>query len=155
VTLTREFYRPLLSGTDVRIALHAARVALRKEARQVDERRHDWLSLVGYVRLPAEGYSQYLKAFGLRVQVKMLEAARKDAGPLFAQPPPPPDTFVKIESRLRERIASLQVGVKEFSGGQDKDLRAECAGLLASSLKSLAEVYFVQARQYPEEKSRS
>ncbi len=153
-TLTREFYRPLLSGADVRLALHAARIALREEARQVGERRHDWLSLVGYVRLPAEGYSQYLRAFGLRVQQRMLEAARKDAEPLFAQPPPPRDTFVTIESRLRERIAQLEVRMKDFSGAPDRELRVECAGLLASSGKSLAEVYFVQARQYPEEKSR-
>ena len=119
VTLTKEFYRPLLSGADVRIALHAARVALREEARQVDERRHDWLSLVGYVRLPAEGYSQYLRAFGLRVQLHMLEAARKDAEPLFAQPPPPPDTFDQVEGRLGERIAQLQVqkeGAERRSG---------------------------------------
>ena len=142
VTLTREFYGPLLSGADVRIALHAARVALREEARQVDERRHDWLSLVGYVRLPPEGYSQYLRAFGLRVQLHMLEAARKDAEPLFAEPPPPRDEFDRVERRLRERIAELQNRKEELSGDQDKEWQAECAGLLASANKSLAEVAF-------------
>jgi hypothetical protein len=112
------------------------------------------LSLVGYVRLPAEGYAQYLQAFALRVQLHMLEAARKDAEPLFAQPPPSRDTFVMIERRLRERIAQLEGRMEDLGGAQDKELRAECAGLLASSGKSLAEVYFVRARHYPEEKSR-
>ena len=151
VTLTKEFYRPLLSGADVRIALHAARVALREEARQVDERRHDWLSLVGYVRLPAEGYSQYLRAFGLRVQLHMLEAARKDAEPLFATSPPSRDAFDQVERRLRDRIMQLQGRKEALSGDQDRALEAECAGLLASGSKSLAELRFVQARHFPEE----
>jgi hypothetical protein len=154
VTLTKEFYRPLLSGVDVRIALHAGRVALREEARQVDERRHDWLSLVGYVRLPAEGYAQYLRAFGLRVQLHMLESARKDAEPLFAENPPPRDTFDKVESRLRERIMQLQGQKEALSSDQEGALEAECVGLLASASKSLAEVRFLQARRFPEEKAR-
>jgi len=154
VTLTREFYRPLLSGVDVRIALHAGRVALREEARQVGERRHDWLSLVGYVRLPAEGYAQYLRAFGLRVQLHMLEAARKDAEPLFAENPPPRDTFEKVESRLRERIVRLQSQKEALSGDQERALESECVGLLASASKSLAEVRFLQACRFPEEKAR-
>ena len=152
VTLTRKFYGPLLSGKDVRVALHAARVALRDEARQVDERRHDWLSLVGYVRLPPEGYSQYLKAFGLRVQLRMLEAARKDAEPLFAEPPPPRDEFDKFESRLRERIAELENRKDELSDDQDKEWQAECAGLLASANKSLAEVRMLRAAHSAEER---
>ncbi len=152
VTLTRNFYAHLLSGRDVRIALHAARVALREEARKVEERRHDWLSVVGYVRLPAEGYSQYLRAFGLRVQLHMLEAARKDAEPLFAKPPPPRDTFDEIESRLSDRITQLRNRKEELTGDQDRELQAECAGLLASATKSLAELRFVQARHFPEER---
>lgn len=153
ITLTREFYGRLLSGTDVRIALHATRVALREEARQVDERRHDWLSLVGYVRLPAEGYSQYLKAFGLRVQLHMLEAARKDAEPLFADTPPPRETFDRIENRLRDRIVQLQAQKESLLGEQDGALHAECVGLLASGCKSLAELRFVLGRRFAEEES--
>jgi hypothetical protein len=154
VTLTRAFYQRLLSGSDVRIALHAARVALREEARQVDERRHDWLSLVGYVRLPAEGYSQYLRAFGLRVELHMLEAARKGTESLFAARPPSRDAFDQVERRLRDRIMQLQNRKKELLGLQDRALQAECAGLLASGTKSLAELYFDQARHFPEEKNR-
>jgi hypothetical protein len=154
VTLTKEFYRPLLSGADVRVALHAARVALRQEARAVDERRHDWLSLVGYVRLPAEGYSQYLRAFGLRVQLHILEAARKDAERLFEKPPAQQDEFDRVEGRLRERIAELLEQEQALVGDQNSALRAECAGLLASANKSLAEVRFVQAMRSSEDKAR-
>jgi len=154
ITLTREFYSRLLSGTDVRVALHAARVALREEARQVDERRHDWLSLVGYVRLPAEGYSQYLKAFGLRVQLHMLEAARKDAELLIAENPPRRDSFDNVEHRLRDRIAQLLSCKDALAGDRDSALQAECMGLLASGCKSLAELRFLQAKHFPEDKSR-
>lgn len=152
VTLTREFYSCLLSGEDVRLALHAARVALRAEARKADERRHDWLSLVGYVRLPAEGYANYLKAFALRVQLHMLEAARTDSEPLFAAGPSSPEAFADVERRLGERIAQLRSRKAEPDGVQD--LEGERVGLLASGCKSLAELRFVQARQFPEDQAR-
>jgi hypothetical protein len=154
ITLTKHFYRPLLSGTDVRIALHAARVALREEARQFDDQRHDWLSLVGYVRLPAEGYSQYLRTFGLRVRLHMLEAARSDAEPLLAETPPPRETFERVAVRLRDQIAHLAGQGKSSSVDQDRTLQAERVGLLASANKSLAEVRFIQACRFPDEKDR-
>jgi hypothetical protein len=110
------------------------------------------LSVVGYVRLPPEGYSQYLRTFGLRVQLRMLEAARKDAEPLFAKPPPPRDAFDKIEARLSERITDLKNRREDLVGDQHRELQAECAGLLASATKSLAELRFVQARHFPEER---
>lgn len=154
VTLARAFYGPLLSGVDVRIALHATRVALRDEARRVDERRHDWLSIVGYVRLPAEGYSQYLRAFSLRVQLHMLEAARQDAEPLLKDPPTTREAFASVEERLGERIKQLGRQEQGFVGDQDGALWAECAGLLASAYKSLAELYSIQARRFPQEKTR-
>jgi hypothetical protein len=153
VTLTKEFYRPLLSREDVRMALHGARVALREEAKKIDERRHDWLSIVGYVRLPAEGYSLYLKAFGLRVQLHLLEAARKDAEPFFTQSPPL-EMFETVAKWLDERINDLRTRRSALSGDTDSALEAECTGLLASASKSLAEVRFVQALRFPDEKSR-
>ena len=54
--MVETFYKALLGGEDVRIALHQARVAL-YENRQTTG--HDWASLVGYVRLP-EGYADHL-----------------------------------------------------------------------------------------------
>jgi hypothetical protein len=153
VTLTKDFYSRLLSGEDVRLALHAARVALRAEARTVEERRHDWLSLVGYVRLPAEGYAQYLKAFALRVQLHMLEAARKDAEPLFAASSPSRDVFDRVGRRLGDRIAQLRSRKEELDGVQDSALEAECVGLLASACKSLAELRFLQARHFPKDQA--
>jgi hypothetical protein len=153
-TLTREFYSRLLTGEDVRLALHAARVALRAEARKVEEQRHDWLSLVGYVRLPAEGYANYLKAFALRVQLHMLEAARTDSEPLFVEGSSSPDAFADVGRRLGDRIARLRSRKEELDGVQDSALEAECAGLLASGCKSLAELRFVQARHFPEDQAR-
>jgi hypothetical protein len=147
VMLTKAFYQALLSGTDVRHALHAARVALRKEAREDGERRHDWLSLVGYVRLP-EGYARYLREFALRVRLRMLEAARKDSEPVFAACPPVQDEFGKVERRLGDNLAQLLKDKEGLSGDQGTDLEAECTGLLASGNKSLAECRFVQSSRF-------
>lgn len=154
VTLAREFYSRLLSGADLRLALHAARVALRAEARTFGERRHDWLSLVGYVRLPAEGYAHYLRAFALRVQLQMLEAARKDSEPLFAASSPSREAFADVDRRLGERIAQLRSRKDELDEVQDSALEAECAGLQASGCKSLAELRFAQAKHFPEDQAR-
>lgn len=148
VTLAREFYSRLLSGTDVRVAIHGARVALRAEARAAGERMHDWLSLVAYVRLPAEGYAHYLKTFALRVQLHMLEAARKDAEPLLASSAKrSSEVFDDAERRLETRIAELRKQKEAYDGRQDSRLVAECAGLLASGCKSLAELRFVRSRR--------
>lgn len=149
VRLARVFYRRLLTGEDVRIALHAARVELREAARRADEREHDWLSVVGYVRVPPEGYAQHLRAFRLRVLLQILEATRKDAERLILKDPPARDVFVAIGGRLRVQIEQLQAEESALTGAQSKALRAECVGLLASANKSLAEVLFVQARCYP------
>ncbi|NRF71216.1 CHAT domain-containing protein [Aquincola sp. S2] len=150
VTLAEVFYRELLSGGDVRIALHAARVALRQKAREAKEAEHDWLSLVGYVRLPPEGYSHYLEAFSLRVQLRMLEAARNDAEALFSgNSSPVRDDLDRIGDRLQERIAQLQAQFAGMNDPQQRAVRAECVGLLASANKSLAELRFMQAACFP------
>ena len=81
VVMARVFYRYLLEGDDVRRALHAARVALRDDANA----GHDWLSLVGYVRLPPEGYARHLAEFGLRAELGMLDAQQKRADRLSVQ----------------------------------------------------------------------
>lgn len=154
VTLTRTLYGRLLGGADVRAALHAARVALREEARQVDKGRHDWLSLVGYVRLPAEGYSRYLRAFGLRVQLHMLEAARKDAEPLLAKDAPAQDAFEQVAGRLGDRIKDLQAHSAALGEHHDRALQSECSGLLASASKSLAQLRFAQGGHFSRAKRR-
>jgi hypothetical protein len=141
VELTREFYGQLLKGADVRLALHAGRVALHR----CRDAGHDWLSLVGYVRLPPEGYAQHLKEFGLRAELGMLDAIQTRADRLSAEGGTP-DEFTTVEARLRDRLASLEKRGRNLDPAQ-RQLSDECNGLLASAYKRLAELRFIRSRQ--------
>lgn len=142
--VARHFYGPLLQGDDVRNALHEVRLRLH----QSREARHDWLSLVSYVRLP-EGYADHLKEVRLRMALAMLEAAAARAETLGHDDG---DTgeLQEVEQRVRDRIAALEVWLKDLTCDEG-GLRQECEGLLASAHKRLAELLFrLAARGGPE-----
>jgi hypothetical protein len=140
--LARSFYSCLCRGEDVRVALHAARVALKEGSATT----HDWLSLVGYVRLP-EGYAQHLLRVRLKAEMGMLDALQqrmeqvlKDKGPLEA--------LDEVESQVRLRLQSL---VAQRPALDDhRDLIDECNGLAASTCKRLAELRFVRGQLSPQ-----
>jgi hypothetical protein len=142
-TFTRLFYQQLLQGEDVRVALHAARVALKAD----QDAGHDWLSLVGYVRLPPEGYAAYLDEVGLRIDLRLLDAAQARADALSAGSL---TAFDEIEKHVRMRLQSLSRRKLRFAGR--KDLLNECCGLEASAFKRLAELLFVRGSQYPNQR---
>ena len=141
VTMAREFYRCLLEGEDVRRALHAMRVALRNDA----SAGHDWLSLVGYVRLPPEGYARYLLEFGLRVELGMLDAQQKRADSLSMSGGTALE-FDGVELQLRKRIAALTTRCNDLDGSNPR-LVDEAQGLFASANKRLAELLFTRAEK--------
>lgn len=143
VTFTGTFYYHLLRGTDVRYALHAGRVALR----QNEHAHHDWLSLVGYVRLPPEGYGEYLLEFGLRAELGMLESLQKRVDGLLAHNASA-EEFDAAEARLQERIDSLAERW-DILTKKRPDLLDECGGLQASAAKRLAELLFRRAALKP------
>jgi hypothetical protein len=142
-TFTRLFYEQLLQGEDARLALHASRVALKAD----QDAGHDWLSLVGYVRLPPEGYGAYLDEVGLRIDLRLLDAAQARADALNVETASPLAAFDQIEELVRVRLKSLGRRKQRFA--ERKDLLNECCGLEASALKRLAELLFVRGRQYP------
>jgi hypothetical protein len=139
--LTRAFYERLLQGDDVRMALHGARVALHAEA----EAGHDWLSLVAYVRLPAEGYTAYLDEVGLRMELRLLDAAQARADQLSAGDGSLSE-FEMVENRLQRRLRSLEARKIRLAGR--KDLLEEVRGLEASAYKRLAELLFVRGLRH-------
>ena len=139
VVVTRMFYQQLLQGDDVRHALHAARVALRGNANS----GHDWLSVVGYVRLPPEGYARHLAEFGLRAELGMLDAQQKRADRL-SEIGGEAAEFDEIKTRLGDRIATLIERRKNLDGSS-QHLVDESQGLLASANKRLAELLFTRA----------
>jgi hypothetical protein len=145
-TLTARFYQPLLEGEDARVALHAARVGLKSN----DDAGHDWLSLVGYVRLPPEGYGAYLDEVGLRVDLRLLDAAQKRADKLNLEAAGPLEAFAEIEQNVRARLNSLTHRKQLFADRMD--LLVECSGLEASAYKRLAELLFIRGSQYPDKR---
>jgi hypothetical protein len=139
VVLAQAFYTPLLCGVDVRCALFQVRQAL-KDAK---ESGHDWLSLVGYVRLP-EGYNDYVLEVGLRAELGMLDAAQVEADRLNREGGSDSE-LEAVERRVRDRLRSLEDRRGNASCERPEralPLSGECAGLIASSNKRLAELLF-------------
>jgi hypothetical protein len=141
VTLTAAFYDCVLQGEDVRAALHAGRVALFNDK----SAGHDWLSLVGYVRLPPEGYAEHLLELGLRAELGMLDAVQQRADQLSLKSGTL-DEFADLETRLRHRLASLDARKCHLT--KRRDLLDECNGLQASAFKRLAELLFIRSLRH-------
>jgi hypothetical protein len=139
LVLVRSFYSALLRGADVRAALHAARARLHEET----QAHHDWLSLVGYVRLPPEGYAEHLDVVGLKMELRMLEAAQSQADRL-SRDGGSRAAFADVEARLQARLDSLQDRKARLS--HRTALLEECLGLEASAYKRLAELLFQSGR---------
>lgn len=144
IELTRAFYTPLFEGEDVRCALHAGRVALKK-ARDAG---HDWLSLVGYVRLPPEGYATHLAEVELQIKLRQLEVANAEVGRLVDGPPEAAvAALAPIEQRLLAIRSSLEARRSQLA--RKPDLLEENHGLEASAYKRLAELQFDRGRLAP------
>jgi hypothetical protein len=148
VAFTQAFYRPLLEGQDVRGALHAGRVAVRKS----DAAGHDWLSIVAYVRLPPEGYAAHLLEFGLRAELGILKALQTEADDLNIGGGTE-ERFRAAEQLLAERIVALEVRLKKLRE-EETSLRQECGGLLASAHKRRAELLFTRADKFPAQRDQ-
>jgi hypothetical protein len=140
--MVETFYRALLDGQDVRIALHQARLAL-YEKRQTTG--HDWASLVGYVRLP-EGYADHLLDVRLESALASLKSIQGWSDSLVNQGGRDAAAFERAATELQQRIK----GLLEFLGESEKTSRRgvfeENLGLLGSAEKRLAEVYFTRSR---------
>jgi CHAT domain len=145
-TLTQFIYKELLQGEDARVALHGARVALKADINA----GHDWLSVVGYLRLPPEGYASYLDEVGLKIDMRLLDAAQGQADDLSATPDSPLTSFDSVEQLVRARMSSLNRRKVRLAGR--RDLLNECCGLEASAWKRLAELLFVRGLQYPNQR---
>ncbi len=145
--MTRAFYERLLLGEDVRVALHAARVALHGD----EASGHDWLSLVGYVRLPPEGYAAHLDEFGLHLELQLLRAAQARADELLAREHATRDEYDTLEEDLRRRIGSLEARQEKVA--TRRDLLEECCGLKGSAHKRLAELRFERGRRFEDNRA--
>ena len=142
--MTERFYQHLLTGEDVRYALHDVRATLY----EADIAGHDWLSLVAYVRLP-EGYADHLDEVGLRAQLGMLEAMQRRAE-MLVEAKASAAEFDTLAARIRDRIASLGDRLRRLNADR-RSLFEECGGLYASAHKRLAELQFHRAAILPQD----
>jgi hypothetical protein len=132
--LAERFYTDLLSGLDVREALHRTRVELYDKR---SETGHDWVSLVGYVQLP-EGYSDFLEEVRLKSHLHSLMNLR-DRAEILAQDGASREDFEAIGADLKREIEVLN---KLLAQTRDKRALDENRGLLGSAEKRLAELLF-------------
>ena len=136
--MTECFYGRVLTGEDVRAALHEVRARLY----EAHPAAHDWLSLVAYVRLPRR-YADHLEEVALRANLAMLEAAHHKASALSITEGSH-EEFAAVEQRIRARILDLEQRCSHLDPDK-RSLYEECTGLLASAHKRLAELLFTRA----------
>jgi hypothetical protein len=141
--MVEHFYGALLAGRDVRTALHEARVALYENQNRAG---HDWASLVGYVRLP-EDYADHLLDVRLEAVMAALRTVQADSDELIKSKEYDPGRFHQIEELLRGRIQDLKLFLKESAKSKRAGVMEENLGLLGSSQKRLAELYFELGRR--------
>jgi hypothetical protein len=145
-TVARVFYRSLLTGSDVRDAIYAARQALFAREEQT---QHDWMSLIAFARLP-EGYADQLLDVGLAAELAALEAADQWGKHLVEHGVTAPERFAPAIDRLQERIDALERRVVECQAVGRDALLTESRGLLGSAHKRLAELLFSCTATGPE-----
>ncbi len=140
--MVETFYKALLGGHDVRVALHKTRVALYKSREQAG---HDWASLVGYARLP-EGYADHLLDVRLECVLAALKMMQGWSDEMLKRGDGDPLRFDQVATQLRARIKALEGFSKEPENAGRRGILDENVGLLGSAEKRLAELCFVRAR---------
>ncbi len=150
IILTQEFYGGgLLSGRDVREALHAMRTALH----QTPEAGYDWVSVTAYVQLP-EGYADNLHDVRLEAELASLKTAQCWSDHLIEHGIKNEAAFQDVAQNLTARIARLDDFLRDLKKSPARrGVFEENAGLLGSANKRLAELAFVQAGISPDRKS--
>jgi hypothetical protein len=139
--LTRTFYQSLLTGKDLRVALHDARVALYHDARN----SHDWLSMIAFVELP-EGYLDHVVDVSLEADLAALKTAQLWVDHILEHRIASEAAFERVAGIITQRIDALRDKLEKTAAlTSTKGVREENLGLLGSANKRLAELLFRRA----------
>jgi CHAT domain len=141
VIFTRAFYENMLGGNDIRAALHTTRSDLYRQLARIG---HDWASLVAYVQLP-EDYIDRQVEVGLQAELASLKTAQLWSDHLVQHKVRDPAKFEEVARVLKARIAVLDKFQKDHAKRMKAADRDENLGLLGSTEKRLAELYFHRA----------
>jgi hypothetical protein len=140
--MVERFYSALLDGHDARTALHEARLALYASRNSTG---HDWVSLVGYVRLP-EGYAEHLASVRLEAVLESLRNAQKLSDEVVKRGVAQPQVLDDVAELLGQRIAQLEDFGKDSAAAKLPGVLEENVGLLGSAEKRLAELHFERGK---------
>ncbi|WP_296701332.1 CHAT domain-containing protein [Algoriphagus sp.] len=138
--IVRDFYNSLLGGEDVRRAIHKTRCNLYSTLKET----HDWMSMVAYVRLP-EGYTDYLLENNIKRELAALKTIRSNADRLIENQTGTIDDFDTLINDLNSRIRVLATQI-DNDNGRDSQLSLEMVGLMGSTSKRLAEIYYYKSK---------
>ena len=137
--ITKELYKRLLRGGDIRNILGGIRTKLYGEK---PAEHHDWISLVSYVNLP-DNYEFQLLLQKLESQLVILNSIRNKARRENTDTLPSKDDFIRAKVQIEESIADLSAQVQEIEHQKSKEFAfLENSGLLGSAYKRLAEIEF-------------
>lgn len=137
--VTKNLFRSLFNGDDIRTILHSMRVELYKRGQEY----HDWISLVSYLRLP-EGYEDFLFKTALEYQMQDLRHIKSETDK-FVGKKNIGDDFLNRMAELKACVRFLEGRLKELQSNKKyEDELLETLGLLGSSYKRIAELYFIK-----------
>jgi hypothetical protein len=139
--MVQTFYKALLEGKDVRLALHDSRLALYGDQEKTG---HDWASLVGYAQLP-EGYDDHLREVRLKWVLASLKTIQRRSDKLITQADKDAPQFDRVAELLNALIVELGSFLQEDEKAGRRDRLEENRGLLGSAQKRLAELCFVRS----------
>lgn len=141
--MVKRFYDELMRGHDVRSALHEARVALYDSRARTG---HDWMAVVGYVRLP-DTYADHLREVRLQAVLASLKNAQACSDKLVEAGDGPLEAFDRVATLLCGRIEDLDKFRTDPDAPRRPGVLEENLGLLGSAQKRLAELHFERGKR--------
>ena len=140
--ITKELYKRLLRGDDIRKVLGQIRTKL-YGMEPADQ--HDWISMVTYANLP-DDYDFQLLLLKLESQLAILNSIRDKASENDNDTEPNKDDFIRAKVQIEASIADLNAQLVEIEHQKSKEAAfLEGSGLLGSAYKRLAETEYKES----------
>ncbi len=141
--ITKELYKNLFRGDDIRTILGSIRTQLFSN---FPKDQHDWISLVSYLDLPNDYDFQRL-LLKLEFQLAILNSIRNQVGVDDAEEVPDKDDFIRAQMEIERSIADLREQLVEIEHEKAHEAAfLENSGLLGSAYKRLAETFYEESR---------